>query len=141
MLLKRIYKRVLDEKDNPIIDLHGKIVLEMDEKDKPIIDHVKVIRKSKNSKQNFSTKFILNGFKSKLVSIVDDVITLNTKPELNFKIIREPGYYCCHDDEPCGTGAEARSYLEENFKDIESPDPNNPSGYRKDNFYATEEIK
>ena len=104
----------------------------------PVLDHVKVLRAK--DIQHFSTKFLEQQMASGLVSINNGVITLNTVPELKFKIVRGPGYYVVFDNHPVADAAEARTYIEANFKGQPSPDESNPAGYRKDNFYACERI-
>jgi len=104
--------------------------------DTPKLDHVKVLR-AKEGAQNFSTRFVQNGQADGLVSVSDGQITLHTQPELTFDIVRVPGYYCCYCNQPMSDGAAARAHIAEEH-DGESPDSNNPAGYRKDNFYACE---
>lgn len=118
MLLKRIYDR---------------------SSGKPVLDHIKVLRAG--DKQHFSTRFIATGQTIGYVSVADGMITLTTKPKLVYNIIRAPGYYCCHCDAPMSDGAEARGHLEVEHKGKKSPDPSNPAGYRKDNFYACERVR
>ncbi len=145
MELKKIYQRVLDDDGVAVVistgKLKGKILLEKDDAGHPIIDYVTVTRVGDvGTRQNFSTKRMLEYAEMGLSKIDKGIMTLGTVPELKFKIIRSPGRYCCHDDHPCGNGKEALAYIQEHFAGIDSPDPSNPSGYRKDNYYATERV-
>ena len=73
------------------------------------------------------------------MSMVKGNIVLHAKPkDLTFKILLSPGYFCCHDNKSLGGEQECRDYVAANFKGVESPDKENPSGYRKDNFHACE---
>jgi len=105
----------------------------------PVLDHVKVLRAKGN--QNFSTRFIENQLAAGLLSMANGEITLHTVPELKYRILRKPGYYCCHDNEPLSDGGHARKHLAEHHQGKKSPDACNPAGYRRDNFYACELIE
>jgi hypothetical protein len=105
----------------------------------PKLDHVTVNRVSQ--KQNFSQKFINESIENGLMSIGGGVITMHTKPGLKYRIVRKPGHYCCFDDKKLSGEKAAKKYVAENFAGKESPDSNNPAGYRKDNFFACELIK
>ena len=118
MQLKRIY------------DLTGK---------EPVLDHVKILTMSKN--QNFTQKRINEFVESGLATMSKGMITLHTKPEVAYKIVRAPGIFCCHDNKKLGSDKDAQKYMMEKFKGKPSPDKNNPAGYRKDSFFATELIE
>ena len=104
----------------------------------PVIDHVKVLRSK--DRQNFSTRFVEQHLADGLLSIGKGQITLHTVPELIYRIVRKPGYYCCHDDIPVADADDAKRHIAKHFKGKESPDPSNPAGYRRDNFYACEKV-
>lgn len=89
-------------------------------------------------KQNFTPKQLTDRMMDGLVTKSGNEIVWRTTPELKFKVIREPGYYCCFDNAPLTDGDSARVYIASKFKGQESPDPSNPHGYRKDNFYHCE---
>ena len=66
--------------------------------------------------------------------------------DVEYKIFRQPGYYCCHCENPlpdAGTMTEYNGkrttlglkHIAAAHSGKKSPDPNNVSGYRKDNFY------
>jgi hypothetical protein len=118
MLLKRVY------------DHSGK---------QPKLDHVKVLRA--NDKQHFSTRFVEKSTADGLMSLREGKIILHTRPELTYRIVRQPGYYCCHCHQAVDDGASARLHLESQHKGKKSPDPGNPAGYRRDNFYACERVR
>jgi len=124
MEIKRLYKKHDD----------GSLILE---KGEPVVDTIKVKRLSK--RQNFTQKFIDNAVREGYATLSKGKVILHTQDgDLEFKILRSPGYFCCHDNKSLGGEKECRKYVKDNFNDIASPDKNNPSGYRKDNFHACE---
>ncbi|MFQ5757189.1 MAG: hypothetical protein ACE5H7_14015, partial [Acidiferrobacterales bacterium] len=120
MRLKRIYKR----------DEFG--VLVQNDSGEYVIDHTKVIRSSE--RQNFSTRLVERAVTEGWMSIGRGKIVTHTRPELSYKIVREPGYYCCHCNKKLDDGPSARTHIEAAHAGKNSPDPGNPSGYRRDNF-------
>lgn len=98
--------------------------------------------------QNFSTTLVAEWIGSGLASISGDMLLLSTKPEpLRYKILRKPGYYCCHTGkrmemspeaygDPALAAIEGRQYLKDaGLLGKLSPDRNNPSGYRRTHAY------
>lgn len=57
-----------------------------------------------------------------------------------FELVRPPGYYCCHCDAPVDDGNSAKVHIAAKHRTDESPDPSNPVGYRKDNFYLLKTV-
>ena len=101
------------------------------------LDYVRVSRVSK--RQNFTQRFIDRAIQEGFASLVKGELVIHARPdELIYKILRMPGYFCCHDNAPLGSEKEAVEYLDANFDGAASPDANNPAGYRKDNFLACE---
>jgi hypothetical protein len=101
--------------------------------------YLKVTQVSQTQKltQPLINQLILEG----LCSINRDTITIHTEPEeLRYKVIAIPGYYCCFDNAKLADQFEARKYIAENFAEQESPDPQNPAGYRNDSFFLCELI-
>lgn len=106
----------------------------------PVFSHLKIMRHGKV--QNFTQKFINRGMQDGFLTMSKGEIIIHAQPkDLTYKIVRVPGYYCCHDDAPVANEREAREYIEKNHKGKECDDPNNPSGYRKDNFYHCELVE
>ena len=108
--------------------------------DTPVLDHIKAIRTSKVQKftQKFIDKSVFEGF----ATLSKGKIILHAKPkDLTYKIVRVPGMYCCFDNAPMENQKSARKYVKDYYADTESPDSNNPSGYRKDAFYACELVE
>ena len=118
MLLKRIYDQSGDE---------------------PVLDHIKVLKSTK--RQNFTQKLINRGVEEGWLSMGQGKITLHTVPELNYRVVRAPGFYCCFDDAKLDDDKHGDRYVAENYAGQTSPDKNNPAGYRKDNFFACELIE
>lgn len=113
MLLKRLY----DEKKN--------------------VRGVRVLRAG--PKQHFSPKMVERAVSEGWMSLAAGRITVNAEPEaVVYQIKAAPGYYCCHCNRLLGDGPSGRAHVKEAHKGEQSPDPGNPAGYRKDNFYACE---
>ena len=106
--------------------------------EKPKLHHIKVLRAK--DKQHFSTRFVEKSLADGLLSMGDGQLILRTRPKLTYRIVRAPGYYCCHCHRPADDGSAARLHIEAEHKDEASPDPCNPAGYRRDNFYSCERI-
>lgn len=100
-------------------------------------------------RQNFSPSLIRQGQKAGWLTFEADRLTIldSEGDPVTYKVVREPGSYCCH----CGEelpDASARDedsgmtvgqlHVAERHAGETSPDPNNPSGYRRDDFYACE---
>lgn len=104
----------------------------------PVLDHVKVLRSG--ALQNFSTRFVEQGMADGLLTLSGDRLVLHTKPELGYQVLRRPGYYCCHCNAPLDDAANAKAHLDKEHNGKASPDPGNPAGYRRDNFYACKRV-
>lgn len=105
----------------------------------PVLDYVEAKRYSKN--QHFTQNFVNKAIEQEFLTMSKGSIILHTRPELTYKIIAVPGYFCCHDNTALGGEKEAKTYVEENFAQEKSPDNENPCGYRKDNFYRCELVE
>ena len=104
----------------------------------PKLDYIKVLKKSTN--QNFTQKLINKGIEEGWLSMSKGTIILHTIPELTYKVVRAPGFYCCFDNAKLDSDKHGQEYVAKNFAGQTSPDTNNPAGYRKDNFFACELI-
>jgi hypothetical protein len=91
--------------------------------------------------QKFTQPLINQLIGEGLCSVSKGVITIHTEPqELRYRVVAIPGYYCCFDNTKLADQFEARKYVAENFAGQESPDPQNPAGYRNDAFFLCELI-
>ena len=63
------------------------------------------------------------------------VILKGVDGEVSYKITDVPGFFCCHCNMPLTDELASRLHIKETHGKKKSPDPSNPSGYRKDNFY------
>jgi hypothetical protein len=100
---------------------------------------VKVLKATK--RQKFTQRMLDMGFTEGFMAIADKRITLKTtEGDMVFDILNGPGIYCCHDEKKLPSEQEARAYVAANFNGIPSPDTQNPSGYRRDNFYLCEQV-
>lgn len=95
-------------------------------------------------RQNFSTGFVEGALGEGWLEIGGGQIRVLGDPPAIYRILRGPGWYCCHCDEPVEADQAGRYpdeqlgavHVEEAHPDTPSPDPNNPAGYRHDLFYA-----
>ena len=93
--------------------------------------------------QRFTQHFINGALKEGWLSIGEGQIRLEATPEaLVYRIVRVPGAYCCHCDEPVAGGASAAAvaksmeHVTQAHLGAASPDPINPAGYRTENCYT-----
>lgn len=127
MKLKRDYE----------LDDDGELVLSED--GKPILTSVRMIQHSKT--QKFTPNFVNQALADGLISMMKNQIVMHTVPELTYKIVRIPGYYCCFDNKRLSGEAQAKKYVDDHFSDQKSPDSSHPAGYRKDNFFFCELVE
>lgn len=151
MLLKRHYKvpdgwqpeRNTRDADGRLKDASRR---EGDILNEPELDYIEVKHTGVHAEQNFSERLVQDGVKRGYITLSRGVLTLHGEPEdLDYKIARTPGFYCCH----CGVeipDAGLRTpedssitigtrHVRQEHGDKESPDPSNPSGYRRINHY------
>lgn len=125
MLLKRIYKT--PEGWEKRVDEKG------DCTNPPPLDYLSLSNSGVNPEQNFSIDLVTEGLTNGLMSIDDDVLTLNCHPEpLRYAIKRRPGRYCLHCSEKLGDdngGTLARLHVAEKHAGKPSPDTGTPAGY------------
>lgn len=107
----------------------------------PPVSGVRVLRAGKV--QRFTQNFLNGGLKEGWLSMGDGRITIaDLSAPLTYQIVRVPGAYCCHCDEPVpggqspATAAESLEHVSQAHPGITSPDPSNPSGYRVENCYT-----
>lgn len=97
-------------------------------------DYVEILRAGDT--QNFSTRLVAGALQEGWMEMINGKIIVKSQPEnLVYKIVKEPGYYCCHDGKKLEDAIMAKNYVESNFSGVPSPDPNNPAGYMKINHY------
>lgn len=108
----------------------------------PITGEFQYLKADRVSRTQKITQPLINKLMGEgLYSVNRDIITIHTSPkELKFKVVAIPGYYCCFDGKNLADQFEARKYVAENFAGEESPDPQNPAGYRNDAFFLCELI-
>jgi hypothetical protein len=101
----------------------------------PKVSGVNILRHGKT--QKFSPRLVQGGLSEGWLEITGDTITINGKnKKLVYRIDTNPGYYCCFCNASVGDSSGATVHLSKEHKGKKSPDKSNPSGYRKDNFYA-----
>jgi hypothetical protein len=57
------------------------------------------------------------------------------KGDVALRVVRTPGHYCCTCEERFDDSGSAQQHVKRYHPDGKSPDPQNPSGYRRDNAY------
>jgi hypothetical protein len=99
-----------------------------------IVDHVEVLHAGPH--QRFSTGLVAQGVSEDWLSIKGTQLTLKSKPPLNYRIEREPGYYCCHCKQALAAGGpEAQAHVAGKHGGKKSPDPSNPAGYERIDYF------
>lgn len=71
--------------------------------------------------------------------ITDSGATLRVRGDnrlLVYDVVRRPGYYCCHCEREVGDGTAGGEHVRGQHAGVPSPDANNLSGYRRDNFFT-----
>jgi len=97
------------------------------------LDHIKVLRAG--DRQNFSTGMVELAVAEGWMALGGGKITLDTRPPLGYRIVRAPGYYCCHCAVRLGDAAAARAHIEADHPGTISPDPFNRAGYERIHYY------
>lgn len=117
MYLKRQYKSAFDI-DQP-----------------PTLIGVKVLRAHKI--EHLSPALVEQGLAQGWISMAAGKFTVHgVDGDVVYTLVRTPGYYCCHCDKSVGDAGGAQTHLAAEHAGEKSPDPCNPSGYRKENFYT-----
>jgi hypothetical protein len=87
--------------------------------------------------QHFSPALIEQGTAKGWLVVSGESLTITTAESVvRYRVVRRPGYYCCHCDRLLDDGSGATAHLAAAHAGVESPDPGNVAGYRRDNFYA-----
>lgn len=101
----------------------------------PQVAYIEPLRIS--NEQVLSVRFVDTGMQEGWLSVVDGKLIIRTAPDeddLVFRIERRPGKYSCFTGERLGSEKAAKEHVAQ--FETESPDPNNPSGWRDDRFYS-----
>lgn len=147
MELKRIFNR--DGEGNPTT-----------------VSHIKLVSEPKNGRWNVSQRVINQGLEEGWLSIVDGHLVIKTAegaPDVRYKIVRKPGYYCVFCGEPVdatnrGLTASGKAHMSKHAGEelakltAENKLPegctpemidqiNNPAGYGKFNHFACQRVQ
>lgn len=107
------------------------------------VNGVKVLRARRV--HHFTPDFVQGGAAEGWLSLSGGRITIHgVDGDVVYVIVRAPGHYCCFDDAAlpdAGTMLASgltigSTHVKEVHENAASPDPSNPSGYRKENFYT-----
>lgn len=108
------------------------------------VDYVQVLHTGTKPEQHFSLNLMDQMMRAGFAMITRDQIVLHTKPkDLIYTVKRHPGYYCCHCKEylpDAGLMLASGETVGQNHvgivhSDATSPDPSNPAGYERINYY------
>lgn len=111
--------------------------------DKDKLTHVQVLHAG--PRQKFSPDLIDKAIREGWLERRQGRFVLKSEPVVVYRIVREPGYYCCH----CGQELPDAGQMVEGGRTVglahvathgarSSPDRNNPSGYARLNAYDCE---
>ena len=106
------------------VDVHGL----------PKISHVEVLHVGE--RQHINQRFIDNGVAQGWLTLGDGKLTFKTaadEDDFVLEIARVPGFYSCFTGEKLGGEDAAKSHAAAQHG--ESPDPQHPAGYRRNNYY------
>ena len=93
--------------------------------------------------QHFSPRILERGMAEGWLSIVDGRVILRTAdgdPSIEFSILEAPGTFCCFCNARQASSPDAQAHIAAKHADKKSPDPQNPAGYRVDNFHRAERV-
>lgn len=125
MILKRLYEK--NEKGELVKDDKGRVHF----------IGIKVV--SAKKVHHFSPSLIQRGVTEGWIVMGKGMIVLAGEDgDVSYKIVRGPGHYCCHCQTALPDGQTSQVHVAANHEGEKSPDPSNPAGYRRDNFFACE---
>lgn len=105
----------------------------------PVVSHLRVRR---ITKRWFLTPDRLeDGAQEGYFSVKDGQLSIKTaegEPDVVYKIVRGPGWYCCHCAKKLSDSVEGAAHVKAEHAGVTSPDDNNPSGWSRDNHYTLE---
>lgn len=105
----------------------------------PQVSHLRVRRATKRWMP--SPSVIEQGLAEGYFSLKDGQLTIKTEdgqPDVVYKIVTAPGFYCCHCAKKLGDSKEGAEHVKLDHPGADSPDDSNPSGWRRDNHYTLE---
>lgn len=103
------------------------------------VSHLRVRRATK--RWLASPSVLEQGFAEGYFSLKDGELTIKTaegEPDVVYKVVTPPGWYCCHCGKRIGDSKEGAEHVKLEHPGLPSPDDNNPSGWRRDNHYTLE---
>lgn len=107
----------------------------------PLFHHLEIEHSGTKPEQHFSARLVQRGQEEGWMHIQDGKLILYAQPDnLVYDIKRAPGRYSCFDgsklpDDEDDSGRLARAEIAAKYPGQKSPDPDNPAGYYKINYY------
>lgn len=105
------------------------------------ITHVEATFKGRGERQNLSTRLVEKGVSEGWLSLSRGEIVIHQERgvrDVKLRIVRGPGRYCCHCGEELADEQTARAHVAAEHEGDDSPDAENPSGYRWNLYYECE---
>lgn len=93
-----------------------------------------------SGRHRFTPRFVKYGIKHGFITEMNKRLTIYSPTRaFVYKQLQAPGTYCCFCNKALSNGAESLHHVRAHFATGESnPDRQNPSGYRRDEFYDVE---
>jgi len=116
--------------------------LELDDDGNPTVTHLTILEAPDvGGAHHFSPRLVERGIADGWLGVGGGEFTVKTakgKADLVFKIVEPPGTFCAHCGERMSSSPDALAHIAAEHDGEDSPDAQNPSGYRVDNYYRTE---
>ena len=97
------------------------------------LDHIKVLRAG--DKQRFASEMVERAAGEGWLTLCGGKIMLDTRPPLSYRIVRAPGFYCCHCAIKLSDATGAKAHVADKHTGMISPDQSNPAGYERIHFF------
>lgn len=117
-----------------------KRLYEDDDDGNPQVVGVEVLSLGSTPNQHFSTDLVVSAIaQGWMVPSAGKLTLKGANMTVPYKLLRKPGYYCCHCKAALDSGT-GKAHVEAEHDGELSPDPANPSGYEMINYYDCVEI-
>ena len=142
MILKRIYAMEKSEHRDETGEFV--MVLKRDKAGQPVVIGVEVKSLGASPNQHFTPELVTTAIAQGWLAWVKGgrgtLELIGANMTVPYKVLRDPGYYCCHCKKRQSDGSEARMHIAREHAGKASPDPQNPSGYERINYFDCVEV-